>query len=103
MEAVIKILLNKSKPPVNKLADAELHFRGGMLDGMKLVGFAVWRKRDRAGSDVILPSREFTVAGRRRRYALLRPVGESNAQNDVRDAVLDAYAACEAAARGSVQ
>jgi hypothetical protein len=103
MEAVIKILLNENKPPVNKLADAELHFRGGVLDGMRLVGFAVWRRRDRAGSDVILPSREFTVAGRRRRYALLRSVGDSNTQNGVRDAVLDAYAACEAASRGRVQ
>ena len=103
MEAVIKILLDESKPPLNKLADAELHFRGGVLDGMKLIGFAVWRKRGRAGRHVILPSREFTVAGRRQRYALLRPSGEPSAQNGIRDAVLDAYAACEAAARGSSQ
>ena len=29
-----------------KLADAEIHFTGGELDGLKLVGFAVWQRRD---------------------------------------------------------
>ncbi len=33
-----------------KLADAEIHFTGGELDGLKLVGFAVWRSRDGGGS-----------------------------------------------------
>jgi hypothetical protein len=31
--------------PAEKLADAELHFIDGELDGLKLIGFAVWPQR----------------------------------------------------------
>ena len=31
----------RTNPP-GKLADAELHFTHGVLDGLKLVGFAIW-------------------------------------------------------------
>jgi len=92
METIVKILMNEEKTPPQKLADAELHFRGGDLDGLKLIGFAIWRRQGRNCCDVTFPSREFTVNGRRRRYALLRSVGESIAQDRVRDRVLQAYA-----------
>jgi hypothetical protein len=98
METIVKILLNETKAPARKLADAELHFRGGELDGLKLVGFAIWRRRDRDGCDVTFPSREFTMDGRRRRYALLRAIGDPSAQNHVRDLVLRAYDAYDAIA-----
>jgi hypothetical protein len=98
METFVKILPNDNKPPLNKLADAEVHFRGGTLDGMKLMGFAIWRRHGRVENDVVLPSREFTVDGRRRRYALLRPVDDRSAQNRIRDVVLRAYVEYEAAA-----
>jgi hypothetical protein len=102
METVVKILLNENKAPARKLADAELHFHGGELDGLKLVGFAIWQRRDRAGCDVTFPSREFTIDGRRRRYALLRAFGDPSAQDHVRDLVLRAYAAYEATVRSGV-
>lgn len=102
METIVKILLNDRKAPARKLADAELHFHGGELDGLKLVGFAVWQRRDRNGCDVTFPSREFTVDGRRRRYALLRAIGDPVAQDRVRDLVLRAYATFEATVRSSV-
>ena len=92
METIVKILVNETKAPARKLADAELHFRGGDLHGLKLVGFAIWQRRDRDGCDVIFPSREFTLDGRRRRYALLRAMGDPSAQDRVRDLVLRAYA-----------
>lgn len=41
----IKFVGNTTSP-VGKLADAELHFSGGPLDGLKLVGFGVWERRD---------------------------------------------------------
>jgi hypothetical protein len=92
METIVKILLNDRKAPARKLADAELHFRGGELDGLKLIGFAIWQRRDRNGCDVTFPSREFTVDGRRRRYSLLRAVSDQSSQDRLRDVVLEAFA-----------
>jgi hypothetical protein len=74
-----------------KLADAEIHFTGGELDGLKLVGFAVWRSRDGRGQNVSLPARQFTVDGDRRSYSLLRWIQAREAQAKLEAAVLDAY------------
>ena len=37
--------------PAGKLADAEVHFCDGVLAGLKLVGFAVWARRDGTGRE----------------------------------------------------
>jgi hypothetical protein len=58
---------------------------------MKLIGFAVWQRRDGNGRNVTFPARQFTVHGERRSFSLLRPVMDPNAQNRIRDAVLHAY------------
>ena len=42
---VVKIVPNDKGNPPGKLADAELHFTEGVLEGLKLVGFAVWERR----------------------------------------------------------
>lgn len=76
-----------------KLADAEIHFTGGDLDGLKLVGFAVWRSRDGRGEDVTFPARQFIAQGERRSFALLRWVVKREAQERLRTVVLDAYRA----------
>ena len=88
----IKILKHERRTPPGKLADAELHFTGGDLDGLKLVGFAVWQKRDGEGQNVTFPSRQFTVHGERRSFSLLRSISEPGVQDRVRDLVLAAYA-----------
>jgi hypothetical protein len=85
---------DKGNPP-GKLADAELKFSGGPLDGLKLVGFAVWERRT-GGRNVTFPARQYSVNGERRSYALLRPTVDSTGQDRIRDLVLDAYAAFEA-------
>jgi hypothetical protein len=33
---------NDKQNPPGKLADAELHFSEGALEGLKLIGFSVW-------------------------------------------------------------
>jgi hypothetical protein len=76
-----------------KLADAEIHFNGGELDGLKLVGFAVWRSRNGHGEDVTFPSRHFESNGERRSFALLRWVSAREAQERVAELVRRAY--CE--------
>jgi len=36
---------DNTNAPAGKLADAELHFTDGALEGLKLIGFAVWEGR----------------------------------------------------------
>jgi hypothetical protein len=95
MNLVIKITPNDRTSPAGKLADAELHFTGGELDGLKLIGFSIWERRSGDGRNVTFPARQYTVNGERRSFALLRPTGEVNAQARVRDLVLQAYAEYE--------
>ena len=92
---VVKIVPNDKGNPPSKLADAELHFTEGVLEGMKLVGFAVWERRSGSGRNVTFPSRQYTVSGDRRSFALLRPVADAASQERVRDLVLQAYAEYE--------
>jgi hypothetical protein len=42
----IKIIPNDRNTPAGKLADAELHFTSGPLDGLKLIGFGVWERQE---------------------------------------------------------
>jgi len=84
---------DKGNPP-GKLADAELHFAEGPLDGLKLAGFAVWERRN-GGRNVTFPARQYSVNGERRSFALLRPIADTAAQARVRDLVLQAYAEYE--------
>jgi hypothetical protein len=87
----IHIMKTNGHAAPGKLADAEIHFTGGELDGLKLVGFAVWRSRDGKGQNVSFPARQFTVDGDRRSYSLLRWIEAREAQAKLEAAVLDAY------------
>jgi hypothetical protein len=93
---VVKIVPNGKGNPPGKLADAELHFTSGPLEGLKLIGFAVWERRTGNGRNVTFPARQYSVNGERRSFALLRPLVDSTAQERVRDLVLQAYAEYEA-------
>jgi hypothetical protein len=96
---VIKIMPNEKSQPNGKLADAEVHFTEGALDGLRLLGFAVWERRNGPGRNVTFPARTYSVNGERRSFSLLRPIGgDANAQNAIRDLVLQAYAEFESRA-----
>jgi len=95
---VVKIVPNDKGNPPGKLADAELHFSGGPLDGLKLIGFAIWERRGGKGRNVTFPARQYSVNGERRSFALLRPVTDATAQDRLRELVLQAYAEFEAEA-----
>jgi hypothetical protein len=94
----IKIVPNDKGTPPGKLADAELHFTQGPLEGLKLIGFAVWERKTGNGRNVTFPARQYSVQGERRSYALLRPLADATGQDRVRDLILQAYAEHEAAA-----
>lgn len=82
--------------PAGKLADAEVHFTGGPLEGLKLVGFAVWDARGNGARNVTMPSRQYSVNGERRSFALLRVAdGDASKQEAVRDLILSAFAEYE--------
>jgi len=90
----IKITLNDKGNPPGKLADAELHFTeevDGPLGGLKLIGFSVWERRGGSGRNVTFPARSYAVNGERRTFALLRPIGDTTAQNKLREIILDAF------------
>jgi hypothetical protein len=88
-------MTDQSSSPQRKLADAELHFTGGMLAGTKLIGFAIWERRSGAGRNVTFPARQYSVNGERRSFALLRATSDSSATDPVRDAILRAYEEAE--------
>jgi len=92
MSIVVKITPNDKGNPPGKLADAELHFIDGELDGLKLIGFSIWERRGGNGRNVTFPARQYAVNGERRSFALLRPIADVHAQERVRDLVLQAYA-----------
>ena len=88
----IKIMPNDKGNPPGKLADAELHFADGPLEGLKLIGFSVWERRGGSGRNVTFPARQYAVNGERRSFALLRPVRDIGGQTRLRDEILAAYA-----------
>jgi hypothetical protein len=94
----IKILPNEKGNPPGKLAEAELHFTDGPLEGLKLIGFSIWERKTGTGRNVTFPARQYSVNGERRSLALLRPLADITAQDRVRELVLQAYAEYEATA-----
>ena len=87
----IKITPNDRGNPPGKLAEAELHFAGGPLEGLKLIGFGIWERRSGGGRNVTFPARQYSVNGERRSFALLRPIVDVTAQNKLRELILEAF------------
>ena len=87
----IKITPNDKGNPPGKLAEAEVHFGEGPLEGLKLIGFSIWERRGGHGRNVTFPARSYVVNGDRRSYALLRPIVDSTAQSRLRDLILEAF------------
>jgi hypothetical protein len=92
---LVKITANDKGNPPGKLADAELHFTDGALEGLKLIGFAVWERRSGNGRNVTFPARQYAVNGERRSFSLLRPIADGTAQDRIRELILAAYAEFE--------
>lgn len=86
--------------PERLLSDGEIVFdgTGTPLDGMKLVGFSIWRVAD-GDIMVTFPSRAFGVGQERRFYDYLRPDEGRGQVRDVKAWIIAAYRA----ARGEAQ
>ncbi len=94
----VKITPNDKGNPPGKLADAELHFDSGPLEGLKLIGFSIWERKSGGGRNVTFPARQYSVNGERRSFALLRPIVDQGMQGRLRELILEAYAEFEAEA-----
>ena len=95
LDLTVKVIPNDRNNPPGKLADAELHFTAGPLDGLKLIGFGIWERRTSGGRNVTFPARQYSVNGERRSFALLRPIVDVAGQERIRELILDAFAAYE--------
>ena len=91
----VKITPNDKNNPPGKLADAELHFTEGVLDGLKLIGFSVWERRTGGGRNVTFPARQYSVNGERRSFSLLRPIADATAKDRICETILAAFAEYE--------
>jgi hypothetical protein len=87
----VRITPNEKGNPPGKLAEAELHFSEGPLEGLKLIGFSIWERRTGGGRNVTFPARQYAVNGERRSFALLRPIVDAKAQDKLRELILDAF------------
>jgi hypothetical protein len=92
----VKIIANEKDTLPGKLAEAELHFTEGALEGLKLIGFSVWERRTGGGRNVTFPARSYSVNGERRSFALLRPISDVAAQERIRTLIIEAYEKFEA-------
>jgi hypothetical protein len=97
----IKIIPNEKGNPPGMLADVELHFDDGPLEGLKLIGFTVWERRAGLTRTVTFPARQYSINGERRSFAILRPIADAAAQTRIRDLILSAYALEEGANHGA--
>ena len=88
---IINITQHERASSPGKLADAELCFTDGPLEGLKLIGFSIWERRGGTGYNVTFPARQYSVNGERRSFALLRPINDITAQERVRELILAAY------------
>ena len=88
----IKIVSNDKGNPPGKLADAELHFTDGPLEGLKLIGFASGSGKTGGRPQRHVPGAQY--CGQRRAPQSSRccgPSTDSTAQNRMRDLILEAY------------
>jgi broad specificity phosphatase PhoE len=88
---VVSIIPHDGRGPQGKMADAELVFTDGPLEGLKLIGFTLWEGRAPGKYNVTFPARQYSVNGERRSFALLRAVGDAAAVDRLRQVILDAY------------
>jgi hypothetical protein len=65
--------INKDNGPKNLIGEAEILFEAedGLLAGLKLVGFSLWRS-EKGDTSVTMPSRSWGEAGERKFFDLLR-------------------------------
>jgi hypothetical protein len=97
----IRMISNDKGNAPGKLSDAEPHFTDARSPGSSLLA-SVWQRRGDGARNVTFPARSFSLNGERCSFALLRPTQDTEAQERIRDLILEAYAAQVLAETGEV-
>ena len=92
MTVTVKILRNERQDQLTSSPMPNCTSAESELDGLKSIGFAIWRRRDGKGARVTFPARPFNVNGDKTNFALLRAIDDPKAQNQVRELVIRVYA-----------
>jgi hypothetical protein len=92
----------KDNGPDRLVAEAELLFDDGLLEGMKLVGFSLWKSPE-GEIYVTFPSRAFGAGADRRYFDFLRSTeGTPLEPRRLKAAILEAFQA-QAQATGAIE
>lgn len=85
------VFVERENSPERLVCEAELVFGSGLLAGMKLVGFSLWKSPE-GELYVTFPSRAFGAGSERRFFDFLRSVeGDAAAAKAVKQAIVSAY------------
>jgi hypothetical protein len=88
----VKVLTNTRGGPAHKLADVELVFDDGPLEGLKLVGTAIWAAGEPGEVSITFPARSYQGEGGVRYYNFLRPEKDGRAAMDrLKELIKDEY------------
>ena len=101
--SAIVIVKPGANAPSNLLANAEIHFGGGLLAGIRLTGISLWlahRKDETTFVSVTFPSREVMKADRSDYFSHVR--GNKESLRRLQDAIREAYGAWHSEPAGDV-
>lgn len=84
MKMTVTFDRNDGTKPERLLAEAAINFEAesGPLDGLKLVGFSVWRSADGEDIYVTLPARAFGSGKDRRYFDYIRSISGEHKETD---------------------
>lgn len=88
---VVRVLSNARGIPEHKLADVELVFDDGPLEGLKLVGTAIWATRDAGEVSITFPARSYQGEDGLRYFNFLRPEGDRAALDRLKAIIREEY------------
>jgi hypothetical protein len=96
MTEKIEIVPPHPRSPNWKLAEAEISFEGGVLDGVKFTGFTITEGRD-GKLRLTMPQKEYMSGGQKQYWDYVRPVLHPSAIGRLRDAIIEEYERWKAA------
>lgn len=88
---VVRVLTNARGIPERKLADVELIFDDGPLEGLKLVGTAIWATREAGEVSITFPARSYQGEDGLRYFNFLRPEADKAALDRLKAMIKEEY------------
>jgi hypothetical protein len=89
-EEKVEIVPPQPRSPAWKLAEAEISFEGGLLDGVKLTGFTIAEGRD-GKLRLTMPQKEYMKGGQKQYWDFIQPVLHTTSIGRLRDLIFAEY------------